>query len=108
MNLSSRVRGCETLSPSDCENSSVCLFFGSCSGTPWNPRTAAEGEALLSLEAAANDPNYDYEYDYDPYGDAPDALPNANDSVNIHTHSGSGSTRTNLRGWNQDQEQELQ
>ena len=75
---------------------------------PWT-RNAAEEEALLSLEAAADDPNPNYDdYDYDPYGDTPDALPNANDSAEKYIHSGSGSTRTNLRGWNQDQEQELQ
>ena len=74
----------------------LVFFSGFCFGTPL-ARNAAEEEALLSLEAAADDPNYD-DYDYDPYGDTPDALPNAND------YSGSGSTRTNLRGWNQERE----
>ena len=89
---------CSVLSQSDCENSRFCHYDydGFCDGTPWTG-TAAEGEALLSLEAAADDPNYD-DYEYDAYGDTPDALPNAND------YSGSGSTRTNLRGWNQEQE----
>jgi hypothetical protein len=99
LNTIGHGHGCEVLSQSDCEserNFPFCIYSGSCWGTPWT-RTAAEGEALLSLEAAADDPNYDYDYDYDPYG-APDALPNANDSAETN------GARTNLRGWNQERE----
>ena len=54
------VFGCESLSQSDCEeNSPHCIYSGLCLGTP-RTGTAAEGEALLSLEAAADDPNYDH------------------------------------------------
>ena len=91
------------LNQRDCDSVKGCDWFipATCDGIPLGFQDFAEEEALLSLEAAADDPNDD-DYDYDPYGDAPDALSNTND------YSGSGSTRTNLRGWNQDQEQELQ
>ena len=107
---------CEPLRQKECESESGCtwVYFhgrgGECfdvSHLPFvlrrNKQTpSVEGEALLSLEAAADDPNYNH------HGDTPvryyeHELPNANDLVNIHTHSesesGSGSTRTNLRGW---------
>ena len=54
-----RIKGCDWVEPSTCD------------GIPLGVRDFAEGEALLSLEAAADDlPIPDYDYDYDPYGDA--------------------------------------
>ena len=130
---------CEILSQSDCENSRFCRFSGSCFGTPrtGTAEAEAEGEALLSLEAAADDPtNHGICLGLDtwntigcesllsrsdcenatfclwraiPFGNSAEAeeeallgLEAAADDPNYER------TRTNLRGWNQDQEQELQ
>ena len=108
---------CEPLRERECESESGCtwVYFhgrgGECfdvSHLPFvlrrNKQTpSVKGEALLRLEAAADDPNYDHHDDaHVPYYLE---RPNSNNPDNVHTHSefesesGSGSTRTNLRGW---------
>ncbi len=52
---------CRGLSSQRCESEPRCVFIGgNCFLHPNLTGPAAEGEALLSLEAAADDPNYDH------------------------------------------------
>ncbi len=86
---SANWRECERIrKQTDCESESGCIWAHNIERGTCFEKRSAEGEALLSLEAAADDPNFHHQ------------LPNAKDSANIHVHSGSssGSTRPNLRG----------
>ena len=71
-----------------CESEPGCVWAWNREGGRCFDVHPVEKEALLSLEAAADKPNYRHQ------------LPHAKDSANIHIHSGSssGSIRPNLHG----------
>ena len=83
-------RDCEPLREKDCVKESGCVWVYSHrnGGECWETRSA-RGEALLRLEAAADDPNYDH------HSDAP---------VPYYQHYERTNLRGNLRGWNQERE----